>query len=100
MQRKNNQPSGVIQFVGVEPLTLKELILDGFKEDLEKVIKHLSPKPETYLNANQICEQFSIDKSTIRNWIKAGILTAYKLGGKTFFKLSDIEKQMQPKNSL
>lgn len=46
------------------------------------------------LTRRQVSDLLSIDLSTVHNWTKKGILPAYRLGGRVYFKLSDIENNL------
>jgi excisionase family DNA binding protein len=46
---------------------------------------------EEYLTTDEVSQLFKISKSTVHNWRKAGTLLACQIGGKVFFKRSDID---------
>ena len=49
---------------------------------------------EQYLTREEVSELFKISLSTIHNWTKRGILHPYQIGGRVYFKASDIESSM------
>lgn len=53
---------------------------------------------ETYLTRQEVSEMLKCDLSTVHNWTKAGILKAYGIGNRVYYKLSEIESSMIPLN--
>ena len=90
-----------LQFIGIEPYDLiqemrKELIPDIKRE----LTKEFQPKePTVYLTRQEVCELLSIDMSTLHRWRKDGILTAYGLGNRIYFKRNEIQELIE-KNRL
>ncbi len=56
-------------------------------------------KPETYLTRKEVAGMFKVDLSTIHNWTKRKILTSYGLGGRVYYKLSEINESLVKLNS-
>lgn len=84
-----------IQFVQVTPEQLQTAILDGVKNQLQELKKSFQPKePTEYLTRSEVSELLQIDLSTVHNWTKKGILTANQIGGRIYYKRSDIESAM------
>ncbi|MFN5334260.1 MAG: helix-turn-helix domain-containing protein [Bacteroidota bacterium] len=55
---------------------------------------------EIYLTRNEVAEMLKCDLSTIHNWTKAGTLNAYQIGGRVYYKKSEIEASMIPIHRL
>lgn len=49
---------------------------------------------EQYLTREEVSKLLKISLSTIHNWTKRGILSSYQIGGRVYFKTSDIECSM------
>lgn len=49
---------------------------------------------EKYLTREEVSELLKISLSTIHNWTKKEILHPYQIGGRVYFKASDIECSM------
>ena len=49
---------------------------------------------EQYLTREEVSELLKISLSTINNWKKKGILHPYQIGGRVYFKASEIESSM------
>ncbi|WP_080780241.1 helix-turn-helix domain-containing protein [Chryseobacterium phocaeense] len=82
-----------IQFIGTSPKELieelKESLIPKLKEELSK---EFQPKePAEYLTRQEVCEMFRVDLSTLHRWRKDGILIAYGLGNRIYFKRNEIE---------
>lgn len=91
-----------IQFIGINPKEFKDELIKEFKDellqDLEKKIN--SKEPNLYYTAKQICDRFSISKPTLHEWRNKGIVETYRLGGKVFFRLDQIESAMTTSKSV
>lgn len=81
-----------IQFIQVTPEQLQEAIISGINTKLEELKKGFSPKsPTEYLTRKQVAEMFKIDISSVHNWTKKGIIISYQIGGRVYYKRSEIE---------
>ena len=47
-----------------------------------------------YLTREEVSKLLTICLSTIHNWTKKGILHPYQIGGRVYFKASEIESSM------
>ena len=62
-----------------------------------QTVQFISVTPEqlqsaiVYLTRQAVAEMLSIDLSTVHNWKTKGILTAHQIGGRVFYKRSDVE---------
>lgn len=61
--------------------------------ELKNELKQANFK-EHYLTRDEVSELLKISLSTIHNWSNKGILHPYQIGGKVYFKSSDIESSM------
>lgn len=85
-----------IQFIQVTPEQLQETIIKGVKSQLEELKKHFQPKePNEYLTRSEVSDLLKIDESTVHNWRKKNILTAYQIGGRVFYKRKEIENAIE-----
>jgi hypothetical protein len=81
-----------VQFISVTPEQLQEAIIEGVKTQLQDLKKHFEPKtPNEYLTRVEVSEMLKIDLSSFHNWTKKGILTSYQIGGRVYYKRSEIE---------
>lgn len=80
-----------LSIIQVSPQHLKELIADGVKLGLS------ANKPSTdneyeddILTVEETAAYFKVERQTIYNWSKKGILTPLIRGGRVYFKKSDL----------
>ena len=66
------------------------LKLKESEDDLQKS-QNKTDSHEEYLATVEVSQLFKISISTVHNWRKAGTLLACQIGGKVFFKRSDID---------
>lgn len=84
-----------LQFVATTPQQLRNEFKEDVKSLLDELKKSFQPKePTEYLTRSEISELLQIDLSTVHNWTKKGILTANQIGGRVYYKRSDIESAM------
>ena len=74
--------------VVVNVADLKELFLD-WKEDSELNRKK---ETETLLTPDEVASKYRISKVTLWRWAKDGLLKPVKMGRKSFYRQSDIER--------
>lgn len=74
--------------VVVNVADLKELFLD-WKEESELNRKK---ETETLLTPDEVASKYRISKVTLWRWTKDGLLKPVKMGRKSFYRQSDIER--------
>ncbi|WP_034671595.1 helix-turn-helix domain-containing protein [Epilithonimonas caeni] len=82
---------------------------DLIKEIREAVIQELKPflKEENLIEANaddlmcrkDVCRMFNIHESTLNRWKNLGKLISYNMGGKVFYKRSEILRKLNQKTT-
>lgn len=90
-----------LQFIGMQPYDLIQEMRRELIPDIKRELKEeFQPKePTIYLTRQEVCELLSIDMSTLHRWRKDGILIAYGLGNRIYFKRNEIEALIE-KNRL
>lgn len=78
----------------INSVDLKEFVFDLVDEISANQIEERYKK-EKYFTRDEVCKQHHVDKSTLWRWAKSGYLVPVKLGGKVFYKESDIIKLME-----
>ena len=58
-----------------------------------------SPK-EIYLTRHELATMLKCDISTIHNWTKSGILKAYGISNRVYYKKSEVEAALMPLHRL
>lgn len=85
-----------IQFIGVEPNNLIQEISEKVKTSLlAELVKTIQDnQSKRYLSADEVCKHFGITKPTLHDWKNRKIIHSYKLGGRVYYNLSQIESAM------
>lgn len=60
---------------------------------------HIVEDAEHWLSAQQVAARVALTPATIRKWADQGKITAYKIGGSTRFKASDVDKLATPRDA-
>ncbi|PTX44188.1 excisionase family DNA binding protein [Christiangramia gaetbulicola] len=83
------------------PEDLINQLVTILKKEIQDLKQNFQPKqPEEYLTRQQVAELLKIDKSTVHNHVKKGVLKQYGIGGKVYYKRSEIEAGMIPLSPL
>lgn len=53
-----------------------------------------APFSDYFITKRQLTELLTVSLSTVNNWTRDGVIQAYQLGGKIFYKASEIECAM------
>ena len=86
-----------ILFSGTNSQEFKNEILEGVKKYLQDLLSQQKEKETSdYLTRHQVAEMLSIDISTVHNWTKKGKLIPYGMGGRIYYKRSEIEQAIIP----
>jgi excisionase family DNA binding protein len=91
-----------IQFIQVSPTELANLINEGIKEHLHDTIKELleqQPNQKELMTRQETKKYFNVSLVTLHSWVNKGIIKKYKVGNKTFFKRSELEKVVSNSNN-
>jgi hypothetical protein len=81
-----------IQFIQTTPEQLQNAIIEGVKLQFQDLKKHFTPKePSRYLTRQDVAEMLQIDLSSLWSWTKKGTLISYKIAGRVYYKLEEVE---------
>jgi len=81
-----------IQFIQTTPEQVTEDILQGFRNEIEKLKRDFQPKePTEYLTRNELKDLLKCDLSTIHNWTVKGKLKPYGIGNRVYYKRHEVE---------
>ncbi len=81
-----------IQLIQVTPEQLQNAIINGVNSKIEDLKQHFQPKePTEYLERSEVAKMLNIDLSTVHNYTKRGILTAYGIGRRVYYKRHEVE---------
>lgn len=82
-----------IQLLGINPTDLVQEIKNAIIPELTRQLSaEFQPKtPTEYLTRTEVCKLLQINYSTLHRWRKDGVLRAYCLQNRVYFKRSEIE---------
>jgi hypothetical protein len=84
-----------IQFISTSPSYLIDLIDETLKKRLDSFAENYTPyKPEEYMSRSEVSKWLKVDESTVHNWRVKNIIEAVQLGGRVFYKRSQIEQAL------
>ena len=85
-----------IQFIQMTPEQLQVAIIEGVRKELNELKKEFQPKePTVYLSRHEVKQMLGINLTTLNNWTKKGILTAYGIGGRIYYKRHEVEEAIK-----
>ena len=77
--------------------SLKELIQDGIKSELQDFKKEISTHdPNELLTRTETCKYLQIDSSTLWHWTNKGKVIAYGIGNRRYYKKGELLKCLIP----
>lgn len=76
-------------YLQVNAKLLQQLILEALEEFQKK-----ESFKEEYLTRKEVAKLCKVSISTVSNWKNEGVLNAYGLGSRVYYKRSEIDKQM------
>ena len=77
--------------------SLKELIQDGIKSELQDFKKEISTHdPDELLTRTETCKYLQIDSSTLWHWTNKGRVIAYGIGNRRYYKKAELLKCLTP----
>lgn len=85
-----------IQMLNITPIDLANLIKDGIKSELSEIKKTLNPDhlESPRLTRRETAKFFDVSLNCVNDWTRKGILKAYKVGQRTYFKRSELLQVM------
>ena len=82
-----------VQLINLSIVDLKCLISDVLKQEISNAPK---TNPDRLVTPKETAEMLAVDLSTLYRWDKMGYLNKVKIGGKVFYRMSDIQKLIKP----
>ena len=92
---KNESNMSIKEIIDTNPniqLVISAADLKEFALELLAEREKASTQPEKYLTIAETVEKYGISKPTLWRWSRIGYLPKVKLGGKSFYRESDIIK--------
>jgi hypothetical protein len=77
----------------IENINASEILsrLDRLSDAVEKLQGGGAPDGFGYISRTDLARLLGVSLPAIHDWTRAGILTLYKLGGKSFYRREEIE---------
>lgn len=86
-----------IQLVMYTPDQLTEAITASVRSEIDILKAEFQPKqPTEYLTRNEVRDLLKVNLSTVHNLTKKGKLKAYGIGGRVYYKRSEVEEAVTP----
>lgn len=64
----------------------------ALKDELQEIKSNFSPKEQSvYLSRHEVADMLQITLVSVHNWTKKGILQAYQIGGRVYYKRKEVE---------
>lgn len=85
----------------LQGLTLDELnlrLLNGIDERIYDLTKITKKDPIEYWTREEMAKKLSISLPTLHDWTKKGILKAYRMGNRVYFKSNEVDQCLRPIN--
>ena len=73
--------------------TTQEQLVARVVSELKNEYKQ-APFSDYFITKRQLTELLTVSLSTVNNWTSSGVIQAYQLGGKVYYKASEIECTM------
>jgi len=87
----------MIQLFQITPDELETRIYNRMKKELDTIKAEFQPKePTTYMTRNEVRDMLQVNLSTVHNLTKRGKLKAYGIGGRVYYKRSEVEAAIKP----
>jgi DNA-directed RNA polymerase specialized sigma24 family protein len=93
----------ILQIEGIEAEELLTRL-----DRVESAITSLSDKPQPskentlsgYITRREIADLFQISLVTVHDWTRKGLLQAYKIANRVYYKQSEVEKALVKKGGI
>ena len=76
--------------------SLEDLVERIANKIVERLTERTSnTKKDRYYTRRQLSELLSVDLATLHRWSKSGKLPSHRLGGRVYYKQSDLDSEMK-----
>jgi len=87
----------MIQLIQITEEKLTATILVAFKKELEQLKKEFQPQqPPTWVSRQETAKMLGVSFTTLYSWHKKGVLTAYSIGTRVYYKLDEVNNALSP----
>lgn len=85
-----------IQFIQYSPEQLATKLSSDLKSQLKDIVENLKPCEKEVLTRDETIIFLGIDQSTLWEWTKQGKVQAYGIGGRRYYKKSELINALIP----
>lgn len=82
---------------------LRTELADILKSELSTILSGFQPTPqkqESFLTRKETAQLFGVSLPTLDEWVKSGIVKAYRIGAHIRFKLTEVESSLKEIKSI
>ena len=65
--------------------------IEYIKNEIANIKKSFPKEPTEFLTRQEVSSLLKIDLSSVHNWTKKKILQSYQIGGRVYYKRSEVE---------
>ncbi len=86
--------------INITPEELELLLQKSVQVELEKVISKIAPQSneKEFFTRQQAIDFLGISYVCLHDWTNKGIISAYKLGNRTYYKYSELVEKIMKKS--
>ncbi len=93
----------IIQIESLEVEDLRTLMRNVFRDEIQNLKHELNTgnpkKQEQLLTKKELCELLNISETTAWSWQKSGKIKCHSIGGRRYYKLSELENSLKLKGN-
>ena len=87
----------MVQLIQITEEKLTSNILLALKQELEQLKKDFQPQQSpTWVSRKETAKMLGVSFTTLTNWHKKGVLTAYSIGTRVYYKLDEVHNALTP----
>ncbi|MCG7501771.1 helix-turn-helix domain-containing protein [Tenacibaculum sp. Mcav3-52] len=87
----------MIQLINITEEKLTTNILLALKKELAQLKKDFQPQESTkWISRKDTAKMLGVSFTTLANWNKKGVLTAYSIGTRVYYKLDEVNNALTP----
>lgn len=76
---------------------IMQMVAEGVAKGVAEALESIKNPKEQMLTTEEAAEYCKVSERTIHNWIRRGVITAYKIGGHNLFKETELNASIKGK---
>ncbi|MCM4151543.1 DNA-binding protein [Arenibacter sp. N53] len=86
-----------MQLIQITEEKLTANILLALKKELDQLKEEFQPQlPPKWVSRKETAKMLGVSFTTLTNWHKKGVLTAYSIGTRVYYKLDEVHNALTP----